>query len=76
MHIDFDHLTTQKVIDYFFVSALVGAVGWSAKFLQQIAKSTSELNTKLAVMFEKITWHEKEINQLDSRVTKIEEGKI
>lgn len=54
------------------MAILSGAIGLSARSLDRITKSVEHLNEKMAVILERISWHQKEIEDHSKRISKLE----
>lgn len=68
-----------KVVEYAFLAALTGGVGFVVRFLAKISASLSEMKTNLAVAAKSIQDHDRRIGKvedvndlLDTRVTRLE----
>ncbi len=61
-----------KFVEWGFMAVLTGGVAFSTKFLGKISKSVSDLNTQIAVILERMNWHQREIESHGSRISKLE----
>lgn len=62
----------EKFVNEAFFAILAGGVTWSSFFLSKISQRIGELNTRMGTIVEKISWHEKEIETHDQRISKLE----
>lgn len=58
------------------LATITGSVAWSVHFLAKISRSIGHLNTQIATMLERMSWHGKELSSLDKRVTKLEDRMV
>lgn len=63
----------EKFIEWAFMAVLSGGVVWSTRFLSKISKSISILNIQIAGIVERSEWLKKGIEDLDDRVTRVED---
>jgi hypothetical protein len=61
-----------KFIEWGFLGLIGAGVGWAALFLQKISQSIGELNVHVGTILEKTAWHEKELDDHDGRIKKLE----
>lgn len=66
-----DHLF-ENFIHWGFQCLLVAGISWGVSELAGMNKSVQELNVKLAVVIEKESVHDREIEKIDTRLDKIE----
>lgn len=59
-----------------FLSILSGAAILTTKFLFDMKENIGSLNSKMAVILEKITYHEKEIQRHEDRIKELEYGRF
>lgn len=57
------------------VYLITGVIGFIALEIHKAGKSISKLNTNIAVILEKITFHDKEIERHEERLTFLETKK-
>ncbi len=62
-------------IDWMLKALLGGVVLHGVHILSEMKKSIDSLNNKMAEIIERTAWHSKEINRLESRITRLEESR-
>lgn len=60
-------------IDWILKGVLGGICAYGVHILGAMKKSIDDLNVKVGTIIERTDWHTKEIDRLDSRVTRLEE---
>lgn len=61
-----------QFVDWAFLGIIGGSLSWCVGFLSKISKSVSELNTKLAVVLERVDFHSKALDTQDKRISHLE----
>lgn len=61
-------------VEWAFKALITGSIIYGVRVLSQLQSSVESLNIKIAVIIEKVSGHEKELNKHEIRLIKLEEG--
>jgi hypothetical protein len=59
-------------IEWAFPALIAGAVIYGVDLLRQLKNSIDALNVNVGTLVERSAWHEKELEKLDARLSKLE----
>ena len=62
-------------VDWAFLAIVSGCFVFGTKILFDLKENIGSLNQKIAIILERITHHEKEIEKHDERIRSLENGK-
>lgn len=60
-----------KLLDQSFLAAIVGICGYATSELSKIQNSVNQLNTQIAVVIERINYHDKELQSQRTEIERI-----
>jgi len=64
-----------QFVEWGFLALITGAISWTALILKGIGKDIAELNKQVAALLEKTSWHEKALDNIQVRTTKLEDAR-
>lgn len=62
----------EKFVDWGFMALLSGGVAYAARFLSKLQTSVAKLNEQIATILERTSWHQREIENHEHRLSSLE----